>query len=128
MELPPFPEKRSKGRIKGIKVNKQEREGEILFDHKKRGFYIKKSDEIFGYYDSMTEAFYYKKILMENDWDASSIKKKITQRIPINKKLNLDKNYKVKLNYCPNCRSKLKIDEKECSSCGINIEEYLYSK
>ena len=40
MTLPPFPEKRSKGRIKGIKVNKKEREGEILFDHKKRGFYI----------------------------------------------------------------------------------------
>ena len=62
MTLPPFPEKRSKGRIKGIKVNKKEREGEILFDHKKRGFYIQKGETIFGYYASMTEAYYYKKI------------------------------------------------------------------
>ena len=34
MKLPPFPEKRPKGRIKGIKINKTEREGEILFNHK----------------------------------------------------------------------------------------------
>ena len=127
MTLPPFPEKRSKGRIKGIKVNKKEREGEILFDHKKRGFYIQKGESIFGYYASMTEAFYYKKILMENDWDEDAIKSKITLRIDINKKLDLTKEYEVKLNYCPNCRSKLKINQEECPSCGINIKEYLYS-
>ena len=42
MDLPPFPEKRPRGPIKGTKFNKKEREGEILFDHKKRGFYIKR--------------------------------------------------------------------------------------
>ena len=82
--LPPFPEKRSKGRIKGIKVNKKEREGEILFNHKEKGFYIKKGEKIFGYYASMTEAFYYKKILMENDWDENALKKNITARIEMN--------------------------------------------
>lgn len=38
MKLPPFPEKRPKGRIKGSKINKEEREGKIHFDHKKREF------------------------------------------------------------------------------------------
>ena len=42
-------------------------------------------------------------------------------------KLDLTKEYEVKLNYCPNCRSKLKINQEECPSCGINIKEYLYS-
>ncbi len=127
MTLPPFPEKRSKGRIKGIKVNKKEREGEILFDHKKKGFYIQKGEKTFGYYASMTEAFYYKKILMENNWNENALKKNTSIRIEMNKKLDLTKEYTVKLNYCPNCRSKLKIDQEECPSCGINIKEYLYS-
>lgn len=125
--LPPFPEKRSKGRIKGIKINKNEREGEILFDHKKKGFYIKKGETIFGYYQSMTEAFYYKKLLIENDWDEDTLKNKISLRIEVNKKLDLNKEYEVKLNYCPKCKSKLKINQEECPSCGINIKEYLYS-
>ena len=55
------------------------------------------------------------------------IKSKITLRIEINKKLDLNKEYEVKLNYCPNCRSKLKINQEDCPSCGINIKEYLYS-
>ena len=76
----------------------------------------------------MTEAFYYKKILMENNWNEKALETKITLRIDINKKLDLTKEYKVKLNYCPKCKSKLKIDAKECPSCGINIKEYLYSK
>ena len=58
MELPPFPERRPKGRIKGTKVNKTEREGEILFNHKIKAFYIKRMGEIIGYYETMTEAFY----------------------------------------------------------------------
>ena len=56
MELPPFPEKRSKGRIKGTKVNKDKREGKILFDHKKKQFYVEKEDKIYQYCDTMTEA------------------------------------------------------------------------
>ena len=127
MTLPPFPEKRSKGRIKGIKVNKKEREGEILFDHKKKGFYIQKGEKTFGYYASMTEAFYYKKKIIKNNWNENALKKNISIRIEMNKKLDLTKEYTVKLNYCHNCRSKLKIDQEECPSCGINIKEYLYS-
>ena len=126
--LPPFPEKRSKGRIKGIKVNKKEREGEILFDHKKRVFYIQKGDKRIGQYSSMTEAFYYKKILMENNWDENALRSKITLRINMNRKLDLNKEYKVELIYCPNCRSKLKINQEECPSCGFNIKEYLTQK
>ena len=123
--LPPFPEKRSKGRIKGIKVNKKEREGEILFDHKLRKFYIQKGEEIIGYYDTMTEAFYYKKLLMDNNWDKRALKTNITERIEVNIKIDSNKEYKVQLNYCPKCRSRLDINAIECPSCGINIKEYL---
>ena len=125
MELPPFPEKRPKGRIKGTKVNKKEREGEILFDHKIKGFYIKRMDDIIGYYDTMTEAFYYKKLLMDNDWDKSVLKSNITEKIEINRIIDQNKEYKVQLNFCPKCKNRLKIGEEECPSCGINIKEYL---
>jgi hypothetical protein len=127
MELPPFPKRRPKGRIRGTKVNKKEREGEILFDHKKKGFYIKRMDDIIGYYDTMTEAFYYKKLLMDNDWDKSVLKTNITQRIEVNIIIDQSKEYKVQLNFCPKCKSRLKIGETECPSCGINIEEYLFN-
>ncbi len=127
MELPPFPEKRPKGRIKGTKVNKKEREGEILFDHKLRKFFIQKSDEIIGHYDTMTEAFYYKKLLMDNHWDKSVLKTNITQRIEVNIVIDQTKEYKVQLNFCPKCKSRLKMDAEECPSCGINIKEYLYN-
>lgn len=128
MELPPFPEKRPKGRIKGAKINKKEREGELLFDHKKRGFYIQKGEQIFGYYDTMTEAFYYKKLLMDNNWDERVLRKNISIRIEVNKVIDQNKEYKVELNYCPKCKSKLKIGETECPSCGIDIQEYLSAK
>ena len=127
MELPPFPEKRPKGRIKGTKVNKKEREGEILFNHKIRKFYIQKGDDVIGNYDTMTEAFYYKKMLMDNNWDMSVLKTNITQRIEVNIVIDPTKTYKVELNYCPNCRSKLKANAEECPSCGININDYLYN-
>ena len=125
MDLPPFPEKRPRGPIKGTKFNKKEREGEILFDHKKRGFYIKRMGEIIGYYDTMTEAFYYKKLLMDNDWDKSVLRSNITERIEVNIVIDQNKEYKVQLNFCPNCKTRLKIGETDCPSCGINIEEYL---
>lgn len=86
MELPPFPERRPSGRIKGIKANKEEREGEITFDHDKRMFCIKKGEQNFGYYETMTEAYYYKKKLIENSWDGKYLKK------PLVKELNLIKN------------------------------------
>ena len=127
IDLPPFPEKRPKGRIKGTKINKKEREGEILFDHKVRGFYIKRMDEIIGYYDTMTEAFYYKKLLMDNDWDKSVLINNVSERIDVNIVIDQTKEYKVKLNFCPKCKNRLKIGEEECPSCGINIKEYLSS-
>lgn len=127
IDLPPFPEKRPKGRIKGTKINKKEREGEILFDHKVRGFYIKRMDEIIGYYDTMTEAFYYKKLLMDNDWDKSVLNNNVSERIDVNIVIDQTKEYKVKLNFCPKCKNRLKIGEEECPSCGINIKEYLSS-
>ncbi len=127
MELPPFPERRPKGRIKGTKINKQEREGEILFDHKKRGFYIKRMDDIIGYYDTMTEAFYYKKLLMDNDWDKSVLKRNISEKIEVNIVIDQNKEYKVQLNFCPKCKSRLKIGAEDCPSCGINIKDYLYN-
>ena len=125
MDLPPFPEKRPKGRIKGTKVNKKEREGEILFDHKVKGFYIKRMGELIGYYETMTEAFYYKKLLMDNDWNMDVLKTNVTERIEVNRVIDQSKEYKVKLNFCPKCKSRLKIEEEECPSCGINIKEYL---
>ena len=45
----------------------------------------------------------------------------------INKKLDLNKEYPVNLNYCPKCRRKLKNKEKECPYCGIDIKDYLYN-
>ncbi|WP_405295830.1 zinc ribbon domain-containing protein [Methanobrevibacter sp.] len=127
MELPPFPEKRPKGRIKGTKFNKKEREGEILFNHKIRKFYIQKGDDIIGHYDTMTEAFYYKKLLMDNNWDKNVLRTNITQKIEINKVIDPSVNYKVQLNYCPKCKNKLKAEDEECPSCGINIKDYLYN-
>ena len=125
MDLPPFPEKRPKGRIKGYKFNKKEREGEILFNHKIRKFYIKKGSKSIGSYDTMTEAYYYKKLLMNNNWDLSVLNTSITKKINMNKIIDKTKEYEVKLNYCPKCKNKLKVDDEECPSCGINIEEYL---
>ena len=127
MELPPFPERRPKGRIKGTKVNKKEREGEILFNHKIRKFYIQKGEDIIGHYDSMTEAFYYKKLLMDHNWDMSVLKTHVTQKIDVNIVIDPNKTYKVQLNYCPNCRSKLKVGAEECPSCGINIKDYFFN-
>ena len=127
MVLPPFPEKRPRGPIKGTKFNKKEREGEILFNHKIKAFYIKRMGEIIGYYDTMTEAFYYKKLLMDNDWDKSVLKSNVNERIEANIVIDQTKEYKVKLNFCPKCKNRLKIGEEECPSCGINIKEYLYN-
>ncbi|MBE6499226.1 MAG: zinc ribbon domain-containing protein [Methanobrevibacter thaueri] len=127
MDLPPFPEKRPKGRIKGTKVNKTEREGEILFNHKIRKFYIKKGSDIIGQYDTMTEAFYYKKLLMDNNWDKSVLKRNISKKIEVNIIIDPTVEYKVELNFCPKCKNRLKIDEEECPSCGINIKEYLFN-
>ena len=90
-------------------------------------FFVQKGKTVFGYYKSMTEAYYYKKKLMDNNWDMNALKTMISLRIDINKKLDLNKEYSVKLNYCPKCRRKLKNKEKECPYCGIDIKDYLYN-
>lgn len=123
MDLPPFPSKRSKGRIKGTKVNKAKREGQILFDHSKKQFYVEREDKIYKYCDTMTEAYYYKKILMENDWDETAITKTVTENIEMNVIIDLNKEYEVKISFCPNCRHKIKYGEQECPYCGFKIEE-----
>jgi hypothetical protein len=63
---------------------------------------------------------------MDNNWNRDVLKTHITERIEVNIVIDQTKKYKVQLNYCPKCRSKLKIDAEECPSCGINIQEYLY--
>ncbi|MDO5848948.1 MAG: zinc ribbon domain-containing protein [Methanobrevibacter sp.] len=123
MDLPPFPTKRSKGRIKGTKVNKEKREGEILFNHSKKKFYVKKEDKIYKYCDTMTEAYYIKKILMENNWNENSIKQTITEKIEVNIVIDSSKEYEVKISFCPNCRHKIKNSAKECPYCGYKIED-----
>ena len=75
----------------------------------------------------MTEAFYYKKLLMDNNWNKDVLKSNISQTIEVNIVIDQSKEYKVQLNYCPKCKSRLKIDDEECPSCGINIKEYLYN-
>lgn len=67
MDLPPFPSKRPSGRIKGMKINKKEREGKIEFDHSKKKFFIQKEGKIIGYYNTMTEAYYVKKNRIKDD-------------------------------------------------------------
>lgn len=122
MELPPFPTKRSKGRIKGTKINKEKIEGRISFNHAKKQFYIEKGDKIYKYCNTMTEAYYYKKILMENNWQESSIENTITETIEVNVKIDLNKEYEVKMKFCPNCRHKIEFDKTECPYCGFKIE------
>lgn len=75
----------------------------------------------------MTEAFYYKKLLMDNDWDKNVLRTNISEKIEVNIVIDPNKEYKVKLNFCPRCKSRLEIDATECPSCGINIKEYLSS-
>lgn len=118
MELPPFPEKRSKGRIKGTKVNKDKREGKILFDHKKKQFYVEKEDKIYQYCDTMTEAYYIKKQLMENDWNEDCLRNTVSKRIELNRKLDSTKEYNIELIFCPYCNRKLRKENKECPYCG----------
>lgn len=121
MELPPFPEHRPRGQIKGLKFNKKEREGEIVFDHKERKFCVIRGEEHFGKYNTMVEAYYVKKILMENDWDKACLiqNKRIREDIFLNQKIKAST---PKLNkYCPNCGNKVKEDDTICKICGIRL-------
>ena len=90
-------------------------------------FVLKKGDETIGLYDTMTEAFYYKKLLMDNDWDRNVLKTNITEKIDVNIVIDQSKEYKVQLNFCPKCKNRLKIGAEDCPSCGINIKEYLFN-
>ena len=121
MDLPPFPESRPRGQIKGLKFNKKEQEGEIIFDHKERKFCVKRGDEHFGKYDSMVEAYFVKKTLMEHDWDRACLiqNRKIREDIFLNQKV---KSTKPKLpKYCPQCGNKVKEEDTVCKICGIKL-------
>ncbi|MGN1363182.1 MAG: zinc-ribbon domain-containing protein [Methanobrevibacter sp.] len=71
----------------------------------------------------MTEAYFAKKILMENNWDTDSlikldkIKEELNNKKPKTKKRKIPK-------YCPKCANKLKDNTKICPFCGINVDEY----
>ena len=107
MDLPPFPESRPRGRIEGnLKFNRKEEEGEIIFDHKERKFCVKRGDEHFGKYDSMVEAYFVKKTLMEHDWDRACLiqNRKIRDVINLKKKVKSTKPKQTK--YCPECGNK----------------------
>ncbi|WP_297983282.1 zinc ribbon domain-containing protein [uncultured Methanobrevibacter sp.] len=124
MELPPFPESRPRGQIKGIKFNKKEREGEIIFNHKERKFCVVRGDEHFGQYTTMVEAYYVKKTLMENNWDRNCLikDKRIREEIFVNKKIKATEP-KLHIEYCPNCGNKIKEKDTVCKICGIKLHE-----
>ena len=63
---------------------------------------------------------------MDNNWNMNVLKAHVSERIEVNIIIDPTKEYKVQLNFCPKCKSRLKVGAKECPSCGINIEEYLY--
>ena len=66
-------------------------------------------------------------ILSDKDYDLLKGYFGSQEKIEVNKIIDPTIEYKVKLNFCPKCKSRLKIDEEECPSCGINIKEYLYN-
>ena len=123
MDLPPFPESRPRGQIKGnIKFNKKEQEGEILFDHKERKFCVKRGEEDFGKYDTMVEAYFVKKTLMEHDWDRACLiqNRRIREDIFLNKKI---KEITPQLHkYCPQCGNRVNEEDLICKICGIKLK------
>ncbi len=123
MDLPPFPEKRSRGTIKGVKFNKKEREGEIVFNHKELKFCIIRGDKVFGKYKTLVEAYYYKKLLMENDWDPDCLlpSSTISQKILVNEKIKASP-AKIRFKYCPKCGNKVNEKETRCPICGIELD------
>ncbi len=124
MDLPPFPEKRPRGKIKGMTFNKKEMEGEIIFNHKELKFCIVRAGEVFGKYNTLVEAYYYKKMLMENDWDPSVLvqTKSPQEKIFVNKKVKASKP-EIHLKFCPQCGNKVNEDDEICPICGIKLHE-----
>lgn len=125
IELPPFPEKRPQGQIKGVKFKKKEKEGEIIFDHKNKKFCVKRGEEHYGRYDTIVEAYYIKKTLMENDWDRTCLiqDKTIMHNILISKENISRKRDNFSIGYCQNCGNNIKKDEIICPICGIRLNE-----
>ena len=121
MDLPPFPESRPRGRIEGNLKFKKDLEGEIVFNHKERKFSVIRGEENYGQYDSMVEAYFVKKTLMEHDWDRACLiqNRKIREDIFLNQKVKSSKPQLPK--YCPQCGNRVKEEDKICKICGIKL-------
>jgi len=121
MDLPPFPESRPRGRIEGNLKFKKDLEGEIVFNHKERKFCVIRGEENFGQYDTMVEAYFVKKTLMEHDWDRACLiqNRKIREDIFLNQKVKSTKPQLPK--YCPQCGNRVKEEDKICKICGIKL-------
>lgn len=124
MALPPFPENRPRGQIKGMKFNKKEREGEIIFDHKEHKFCVKRGEEHYGKYDTIVEAYFVKKTLMEHEWDKACLiqNRRIKEDIFLNQKVKATRP-QIHMKYCPQCGNKVKKEDKICKICGIKLHE-----
>lgn len=87
-------------------------------------FYVKKGDTIYDYYETIPEAYFYKKKLMDNQWDINCLIDKVIEVIEINKKLDVNTIYEVHIKYCPHCRHRIKKNIEECPHCGIKLKDY----
>ena len=56
----------------------------------------------------MTEAFYYKKLLMDSDWDLSVLKSNITERIEVNAVIDQSKSIRFSSTSVPSVKAGLK--------------------
>ncbi|MGN0104624.1 zinc ribbon domain-containing protein [Methanobrevibacter ruminantium] len=121
MDLPPFPESRPRGRIEGNLKFKKDLEGEIVFNHKERKFCVIRGEENYGQYDTMVEAYFVKKTLMEHDWDRACLiqNRKIREDIFLNQKVKSTKPQLPK--YCPQCGNRVKEEDTVCKICGIKL-------
>ena len=83
-----------------------------------------RAGEVFGKYNTLVEAYYYKKMLMENDWDPSVLvqTKAPQEKIFVNKKVKASKP-EIHFKFCPQCGNKVSEDDKICPICGIKLDK-----